>query len=197
MIKESRSLHKIPYYNLSTQQLDSVDKEKSDYQDIMCVCAPDEACSDADGRPWWGGYKYNFSYTIQPTMEPISYKLRGYKQNATLTYNNIGVDIDSAVMEEVSGYMNFIKDNYLINIGNEAEKFYPIVTDIQSNEWNRFENQSLQNKVFQKVKRIDQIGEVYSPINNLKKVCMGLNISSQIYLVNAQFAIIDWHKLGL
>lgn len=196
MIKESRSLHKIPFYNLSTQTLDSVNKEKADYQDIMCVCAPTETCVD-DARPIQAGYKYQFSYSIQPTMEPISYKLKGYKQNASLTYNNIGVNIDDIVMEEVTNYMKFIKENYLAGVGDDPSNFEPIVTNVSSNEQNRFDNQTLQNKVFQKVKRIDQIGEMYSPFFNLKKVCMGLTLSSQIYLVNAQFSIIDQHRLGV
>jgi hypothetical protein len=51
MIKESPSLHKIPYYDMSSLTLNSVDKEKVDYQDIMCVCAPTDTCNPIDGRP--------------------------------------------------------------------------------------------------------------------------------------------------
>jgi hypothetical protein len=50
MIKESRSIHKIPYFDISTKTLESVNKDKYEYQDIMCVCSPTEECHTGE-RP--------------------------------------------------------------------------------------------------------------------------------------------------
>jgi len=77
MIKKSTSLHKIPYFDILQKQLLSVDKDKEEYHDIMCVCPPtvaNDTCIVED-RPRWAGYKFQFNYSIDPTMEPISYLL--------------------------------------------------------------------------------------------------------------------------
>lgn len=72
MIKESYSIYKMPYFNLESQTLKYVGKVQSDFQEIACVCNE----SECDGE--WGGFKYSFSYKATPTIEPVSYKLKGY-----------------------------------------------------------------------------------------------------------------------
>jgi hypothetical protein len=72
MIKESSSLYKMPYFNPSTQQLKFIGKVQRDFQEVMCIC------NEIDCVSGFGGYKYNFSYSANPTIEPVSYKLKGY-----------------------------------------------------------------------------------------------------------------------
>jgi hypothetical protein len=62
-------------------------------------------------------------------MEPISYRLKGYKWNAVLTYKNIGENIQEDSMSEILAYMQFIRDNYLVGIG--SDDFRPIITSIE------------------------------------------------------------------
>jgi len=50
MIKESQSTHKIPYFDIATKTLLSVNKDKHSYHDVMCVCSPTEDCYMGD-RP--------------------------------------------------------------------------------------------------------------------------------------------------
>ena len=71
MIKENISIYKMPYYNIADQALKYVSKEKHTFQEIVCVCF--ESGCDLT----FGGYKYNFSYSANPTIEPVSYKLKG------------------------------------------------------------------------------------------------------------------------
>jgi len=70
MIKKSSSLYKMPYFNVETQSLKSIDRLKDDYQEVVCVCG-----SECSGN--YEGYKYSFKYQASPTIEPISYKLKG------------------------------------------------------------------------------------------------------------------------
>ncbi len=51
MIKVSWSTHRIPFFDNVKLEMASVDKLKGDYQEVMCVCAPEEACAPSDGRP--------------------------------------------------------------------------------------------------------------------------------------------------
>ncbi len=164
---------------MNTKQLDSVNKVKHTYQDIMCVC---NTCTGTQG-----GYKYSFNYSIQPTMEPISYKLKGYKQNAGLSFNDIGIDIQSTALSEVSAYMGTIASG--LSGGGDAP---PIVTSITASPWNDFNNWRYDNKIFQKTKRYEYKDEVYSPYSSLPGVCMSVQISSNIYIVSVNYTIIDW-----
>ncbi len=195
MLKDSTSLHKIPYFDLGHKTLESVDKDKVEYHDVMCVCPPTTQLGNCavDGRPEQAGYKFQFNYSIQPTMEPISYKLKGYKQNASLSYNDIGTDINNEVNDEVSQYMEFINTTYFGDLNNDIKH---IVNNYSDHAWNNRRNWTLQNKIFQKMRLFEYKGEEYAPESSLKRVCMGVNIQSSTYIVTAKFTIIDWHDLN-
>lgn len=60
----------MPYFNVESQSLKSINRLKDDYQEVVCVCSGD--CSNA-----YEGYKYSFKYSASPTIEPISYRLKG------------------------------------------------------------------------------------------------------------------------
>ncbi len=72
MLKESTSLYKMPYFNIATNQLKYIGKEQRNFQEIICIC------NDIDCSSGFGGFKYSFSYSSNPTIEPVSYKLKGY-----------------------------------------------------------------------------------------------------------------------
>jgi len=104
MLKVSSSLYKIPYYNIEEQMLKSINRLKDDFQEVICMCATG---GDFDG------YKYTFKYSAQPTIEPTSYRLKGYTWNASLSYNDVGIDSELDIMDEVQ--------NKIINIGDGIE----------------------------------------------------------------------------
>ena len=188
MLKESISLHKIPYFDLATNTLQSVDKDKREFHDVMCVCpATGPDCLSGD-RPEQEGYKFQFNYSIQPTMEPISYRLKGFKWNASLSYNDIGTVIKDEVVQEVSKYMQFISSTYF-----EIATIKQLVDNFYEHTQNERDNQSLQNKIFWKMKLFEWKGEEYDPYSDLTKVCMGVNIQSTPYIVTAKFSVIDQH----
>ena len=86
----------MPYFNVEERALRSINREKDDFQEIICVCNDGESCvSDYEG------YKYNFKYSAQPTIEPVSYRLKGWTWDASLNYNDIGVDAETPIMAEV------------------------------------------------------------------------------------------------
>jgi hypothetical protein len=99
MLKVSSSLYKIPYFNIEEQMLKSINRPKDDFQEVVCMCAEG---GDFDG------YKYTFKYSAQPTIEPTSYRLKGYTWNASLSYNDVGIDAESEIMAEVQNKINTI-----------------------------------------------------------------------------------------
>lgn len=171
-------LYKIPYFDIENNELGSLDKEKVSNHEIICVC-PNNSSSCNNGDQ--GGFKYSFSYQAQPTTEPVSYGLKGYKQNANLTYNDIGVDIHQSVIDEITLYID--KINALYTIPVIAPQFY-------NHLQNSYNNQQLDNKIFQKINRYDQKDEVYYPYDYLENICVNLTISSQIYIINANYDMV-------
>lgn len=194
MIKKSTSLHKIPYFDLLTKTLTSVDKDKAEYHDIMCVCPSTVTNCAVEGRPEQGGYKFQFNYSIEPTMEPISYLLKGYTWNASLSYSDIDQPIKDDVIIEINKYMHFIYDTYFEPLNYINIK--PIVLNFNDYAQNEHDNWSLSNKIFQRIKRFEWRGEEYDPFGHLPMVCMGVNIESNTYLVAAKFTIIQQHTLN-
>lgn len=170
MLKESSSLYKMPYFNVQEQTLKYVSKIQTNYQEITCICNED-SCEDGQG-----GFKYSFGYKSTPTIEPVSYKLKGYSQQANLDYDDIGVDISDDVILEIQNKINNIltisPDGLPINIFD----------DIQ----NEFNNQKLLNNIFQRNKSFLYKNEIYNELGYLNTLIPSLKISSNIYTVNIQ-----------
>ena len=53
MLKVSSSLYKIPYFNVETKSLKSINRRKDDYQEIICMCRTG-CTTDQEG------FKYSF-----------------------------------------------------------------------------------------------------------------------------------------
>jgi hypothetical protein len=49
MIKKSTSIHRIPYFDMMSNVITAVDKDRSEYTDVMCVCG--DNCTNNDDRP--------------------------------------------------------------------------------------------------------------------------------------------------
>ena len=171
MLKVSSSLYKIPYFNVETKSLKSINRRKDDYQEVICMCR--EGCTnDQDG------FKYSFKYTASPTIEPVSYKLKGQTWDASLNYNDIGVDIENDVLIEVQRKVD--------TIGTGLEP------DILSRVWNRFNNWQLSDKIFQKVNSIIYKQEVYDETSYFNSFVPQITISSEIYLININWSVVYW-----
>lgn len=161
----STSSYKIPYFDIETNMLKSLDRLKVDYHEIMCNISD--------------GLKQQFNYNIEPTLEPLSYRLKGFKWSASLSYNDLGTMSDG--VESLA----LVKINQIIvalNIG-----VLPI-----SQKWNEFTNQTYSENIFQKIKLIEYKGEVYSPNGILDTACVSMAINSQIQTYTNKYSIVDF-----
>lgn len=170
MIKVSSSLYKMPYYNVETQTLKSVNRLKDDYQEIVCVCG-----GTCDNN--YGGQKYSFKYQANPTIEPVSYRLKGWSQDASLNYNDVGIDAESSIMAEVN--------SKITQIGDKG-----IEPNILNYKQNDFNNWQLSDKIFQRVKSLIYKFETYSELAYYDTFVPVFTISSEIYTVNIQQSIV-------
>ena len=127
MLKMNSSLYKMPYFNVEEKALKSINRPKDDYQEVICMCRT--GCTTD-----WDGFKYSFKYTATPTIEPVSYRLKGWTWDASLNFNDIGVNIETPVLTEVQRKVNAI--------GTGME------TNILSRVWNRYVNWQLSDKIF-------------------------------------------------
>lgn len=171
MIKVSSSLYKMPYFNVETQTLKSINRQKDDYQEIVCVCG-----GECDNN--YEGYKYNFKYQANPTIEPVSYRLKGQTQDASLNYNDVGVDVEDVVMAEVR--------TKLLQVGTGIE------TSILDYKQNSFKNWQLSDKIFQKVNSIIYKFESYDELGYYDVFIPTFTISSEIYTINIQQSVVHW-----
>lgn len=176
MIKESQSLYKMPYFNVATQTLEYVGKIQKDYQEIACVC--NEIGCNADQE----GFKYTFSYKATPTIEPVSYKLKGYSYQANLSYDDIGIDISSDVKTEIEKKINNIILSAPDGISN----------DIFSNLQNSFNNWKLTENIFWRTNSFLYKDEIYDELSYLSSFVPVLKINANIYTVNIQQSVVDW-----
>ena len=175
MIKESSSLYKMPYFNVEEQTLKYVGKIQTDYQEVTCICN-EIGCEDGQG-----GFKYSFGYKCTPTIEPVSYKLKGYSQQANLSYDDIGVDISEDVILEIQNKINDILTIFPDGLPN----------GLFDNLWNEFNNQKLSNNIFQRNSSFLYKDEVYDELGYLNTLIPSLKISSNIYTVNIQWSSIQ------
>ena len=167
----SSSLYKMPYYNVETQTLKSINRQKDDYQEIVCVCGTE--CDNGQE-----GFKYGFKYQANPTIEPVSYKLKGYSQDASLNYNDVGLNIETQVMAEVR--------RKIIAVGEGIEQ------NILGYKQNSFNNQQLSDKIFQKVNSIIYKYETYDELGYFNIFVPSFTISSEIYTVNITQSVVHW-----
>lgn len=184
MIKSSKSSYKIPFYDLSKNALISLDKIKTEYFNVICICPENGSCDNNNQ----GGYNYSFSYSIEPTIEPVIHKVRGYKQNSNLTYSNIGVDYHNEILQEIFTYLSNIKTTYA-PIGESLE------INFASHEQLNFDNQNLSQKIFQKNKRYEYKEEIYDYTTYLDKFITNISIQSNVYIVNIKFEVVDQNDL--
>ncbi len=163
MLKTSTSLYKIPYFDIETNMLKSLDRIKVDYHEILC--------NGTDGMKW------QFNYNIEPTLEPLSYRLKGFKWSASLSYNDLGT------MSNGIEALALVKINSIIaglGIG------VPAISQKQ----NEFNNWTYDNNIFWKIKLIEYKGEVYTPDTSLSSACVSMSINSQIWTYISKWSIV-------
>lgn len=175
MIKESSSLYKMPYFNISENVLKYIGKVQNDYQEVVCICNEDGCNND------FGGFKYDFSYKATPTVEPVSYKLKGFAQEATLQYDDIGIDIRSDVTTEI--YNKILEVNSLYTDA--------LPEDIFDNIQNSFNNQKLTDNIFQRNNSYVYREEIYNATGYLNNIVPSFRISSNIYTINIQQSVVS------